>query len=756
MIPTDAGQRQGTQEQLQSVKYAYLAQQEVAKAVVQRIKSQIEAGAISCAQGRFDLEQFEGGFEFYIQLPNLISLFNQTEQRLVEFVKECQSNHPDKDFFRMFGEWDSESEFVRGSLKLLYRSCQGLQERQSFDTMKQRIKDRPKALFLIILDEAHAGPTKDGQADKFINDDYIRNAKNVVTLFVSATPFNLLSRQSQVPVKNEIRWDDSSGPATPGPTYYGMAEYCKKSVEVDKNPLNKDDEGCIRKDTDFEKKYQAVKGNGAWQNANMFHVLRDEYVEAIAQTQGKTTGKAVPSEWTKRIVGDLVKQRSDRSGPMILLRTGPNGKKEGLRLFTDLMKARGESGLQDRFAIFMDIQNKNKGKSGLFNLVNQQGPDFIERKREFLEKLCVPFTNEGKWQKANGGYRPKIETYSDLNDLPCILILCEKGRMGDTFPASLRYYDLRLRYGSTCGNRASAEQDLGRAFRYHDASSSKYPLPLILVGSACHRKILSQRGGRIGLLRENPDPYLKQVTKASIQKPDESSDILPRNETPNPEWSFPEKEFHTEAYRLNWNAKKETEKDKAHFDYGRTEATGNYQLQTRSADESKANPRRLLLMGKPQIGKTGVCLHAIKLLWDVLGCVGSQKVIKEIDPGPFPPPIPPPQPDPVNRGVYPEFDIMAKQAVDGDPKDCTHEKPCKNCAPRPGKYGDPKIEELWQHYVGTSYKDPKTKVETPKRPPLQCESWDSCSDAITKVPHTHSVEDRVVARDEGGKWKLGE
>jgi hypothetical protein len=583
---------------------------------------------------------------------------------------------------------------------------------------------------LIIQDEAHAGPTKGGQADKFINDEYIRNAKNVVTLFVSATPFNLLIRQSQIPVENEIKWDGSSG----NTTYYGMTEYCKNSV-VGKDPLNKEYEGCIQKDTVFEEKYNAVKGKGAWQNANMFHVLRDEYVEAIAQTQGKTTGKAAPSKWTKLMVDDLVKRRSDGSGIMILLRTGPNGKKEGPRLFRHLTNTRDALGLQDRFAVCMDIQTKNKGNSGLFNLVKQQDPTFVARKRNFLEELGVPKTNEDKWQKVKGGYEPKIETYSDLHDLPCILILCEKGRMGDTFPASLRYYDLRLRYGSTCGNRASAEQDLGRAFRYHDVSS-RCPLPLILVGSACHRKILgAQRNGRIGLLRENPDPYLKQVNKSAIQKPNESEG------TAKSEWPFPEKEFDTEAYRLNWDAKKPTKKDKAHFDYERTAATG------------KDNPRRLLLMGKPQIGKTGVCLHTIKLLWDALGCVKSQPEISEIDPGPLPAPIPPPPPDPANRGLYPEFDVMVNQPVDGDPMNCTHKKPCTKCAPRPGKYGDPKVEELWQHYVGTSYND-QTKVEIPKRPPLQCESCDLCSDAITEAPG--SVGDRVVARDKGGKWKLGE
>jgi hypothetical protein len=268
-------------------------------------------------------------------------------------------------------------------------------------------------------------------------------------------------------------------------------------------------------------------------------------------------------------------------------------------------------------------------------------------------------------------------------------------------------------------------------------------LPLILVGSSCHRKIVAQRGGRIGLLRENPDPYLEKVKQNRIQKPDQSG------VSKKSEWPFPEQEFHTEAYRKNWNVKKGTKKDKAHFDIGRT-----------NKESGKDNPRRFLLMGKPQIGKTGVFLHTIKLLWNALGCVGSQREIIEIDPGPFLPPSPPPKLYSINQdnqGVYPKFDIMAEQAFDGDPKDCTHEKPCTNCAPRPGKYGDPKVEELWQHYVGTSYTDDNdgpTKVETPKRPPLQCESRETCSHAITGVPH--SVGDRVVARDKGGKWKLGE
>jgi hypothetical protein len=49
------------------------------------------------------------------------------------------------------------------------------------------------------------------------------------------------------------------------------------------------------------------------------------------------------------------------------------------------------------------------------------------------------------------------ESYEDLKDLPCILILCEKGKMGDTFPKSLWYYDLRMRYANSCSVRAPVE-----------------------------------------------------------------------------------------------------------------------------------------------------------------------------------------------------------------------------------------------------------------------------------------------------------
>lgn len=41
-------------------------------------------------------------------------------------------------------------------------------------------------------------------------------------------------------------------------------------------------------------------------------------------------------------------------------------------------------------------------------------------------------------------------SYEDLLGVPSVLILCEKGRMGDTFPHTFDCLDMRLRYATSC------------------------------------------------------------------------------------------------------------------------------------------------------------------------------------------------------------------------------------------------------------------------------------------------------------------
>lgn len=67
---------------------------------------------------------------------------------------------------------------------------------------------------------------------------------------------------------------------------------------------------------------------------------------------------------------------------------------------------------------------------------------------------------EYKCQRSGGR---GVLQYSDLHGIPCILILCEKGRMGDTFPETFCCLDLRIR---TSVQLSVFVQEFGRLCRY--------------------------------------------------------------------------------------------------------------------------------------------------------------------------------------------------------------------------------------------------------------------------------------------------
>ena len=97
----------------------------------------------------------------------------------------------------------------------------------------------------------------------------------------------------------------------------------------------------------------------------------------------------------------------------------------------------------------------------------------------------------------------KFRTIEDLQGVPCIFIVCESGRMGDTFPKSMLHYDLRLRYdGQSGAARASFEQDLGRAFRYAKAEDV---LPTVIIGRKGYEQVMK----REGLREAHPDQNMK-------------------------------------------------------------------------------------------------------------------------------------------------------------------------------------------------------------------------------------------------------
>eukprot|EP00961_Rhodomonas_salina_P280060 3783504-Rhodomonas_salina.1 len=89
-----------------------------------------------------------------------------------------------------------------------------------------------------------------------------------------------------------------------------------------------------------------------------------------------------------------------------------------------------------------------------------------ERLRGFSRKDRV--TEKGKQlsqelSEASEALRKVDLQYTDLKGLPCLLLLVEKGRMGDTFPHSFNCLDMRCRASD---NTTTLVQELGRLSRY--------------------------------------------------------------------------------------------------------------------------------------------------------------------------------------------------------------------------------------------------------------------------------------------------
>ena len=178
-----------------------------------------------------------------------------------------------------------------------------------------------------------------------------------------------------------------------------------------------------------------------------------------------------------------------------------------------------------------------------------------------------------------------ITQYEDLENLACVLILVDKGRMGDTFPQSFDCLDLRLNYDSSREFKegsplflSTAIQELGRMCRYAKASiqeSRDQYTPYVLVGRELYKRLGES-------LKRSPAMSTIYCTGADRYMSTSKS----RRET---------------SSSLRWL---DYEAHKDSYDYGNKQTHCN----------------RILLQAEPQIGKTGTYLCLIKQLrQDILG-----------------------------------------------------------------------------------------------------------------------------------------
>jgi len=208
-----------------------------------------------------------------------------------------------------------------------------------------------------------------------------------------------------------------------------------------------------------------------------------------------------------------------------------------------------------------------------------------------IDCLCKDLELKPRQKKCvNCGHVHKLITqYEDLENLACLLILVDKGRMGDTFPQSFDCLDLRLSYDSKPLYLSTIIQELGRICRYAKIpvdDSRAQNIPYVLIGPELYRALkesMKRSPSIMSLISRNRkankvDRYMTEQTRADVHT------------------SFP----------LRWP---DYEASKDSYDH----------------ENQQTHRNRILLQAEPQIGKTGTYLCLIKLLR--LDILGKEKVL---------------------------------------------------------------------------------------------------------------------------------
>ncbi|TRY68187.1 hypothetical protein DNTS_006982 [Danionella cerebrum] len=318
------------------------------------------------------------------------------------------------------------------------------------EAFMRKVKQNPYTLFVLIHDNSHVDLTSalsgsvchgelQGLADRVINCPEVLEAINLLVLQVSCFPFTLQSRQSRISMLNEVHWPSTESLAEVSPkelTYFGLKDYSRSLQWGVASPI-------LRCDDAFERMVKTLLERHPHLHSMVIrsYLLIQQYTEALMALTATPSLRDHVTPQTLFMVEDLlsVPGRSKHGcGHMLLVRVPSL---QLARLAQErLEEARDKLGLQYRFAVLL------ASPTAEINLPVH----FCARLRAW--RGC----NNDEWVP---------HTYEDLEGLPCIVILTGKDPLGETFPRSLKYCDLRL-IDSSYLTRTALEQEVGLACSY--------------------------------------------------------------------------------------------------------------------------------------------------------------------------------------------------------------------------------------------------------------------------------------------------
>ncbi|XP_032877476.1 protein GREB1 isoform X2 [Amblyraja radiata] len=403
-------------------------------AVARKLLSHVCAIADSSTQN-LDLGSFEN-VDFLILVPPSEVAYQQTVLRV------RQSG--------ILVELGLEAESVASQSAEHYVMKLTAEDQSKFEAFQQRVLNSPYTLFILIHDHAHWDLTSGGAvprsepflgvADRIINSNEMKEALNVLTLQVTSFPFAFQTQQTYISPYNEIHWPSSWNNGVDlyqeDNKYFGLSDLIDSTYSGHRLPLLRYDSSFEAMVTAVQERFPTVHSAVIWT-----YILIQHYSAAMMVTAGHSQMKNYSSVETLEIIQSLINSPRScpgRHGYMVLLRI-PSVSLAALA-YERLCQVRCRLSLQCRFEIILGTPNAK-----------------ITIDQHFVKQL------KGWHRIEDPDWAP--QTYLDLEDLPCILILSGTDHYGESFPRSAKYYDLRL-INSTCLLRTALEQELGLAACY--------------------------------------------------------------------------------------------------------------------------------------------------------------------------------------------------------------------------------------------------------------------------------------------------
>ncbi|XP_052009134.1 protein GREB1-like [Xyrauchen texanus] len=315
------------------------------------------------------------------------------------------------------------------------------------NSLIQKSKMNPYTLFILVHDHAHWDISSEqysggdlGLVDSLLNCRQIRDAPNILTLHVTSFPFALQTQCTRISPYNEIHWPSALNNDMDlyheNTKYFGVSELLETTRSGSGLPL-------LRYDSSFESMATVLEERFPKLHSAVIrtHVLIQHYSLALMATAGRQALQALQkhiSVETLEMVQCLLNTSQccpSRHGHMLLLRI-PS---PALAAFAHqrLCRVRNRLGLHKQFEIILGdpCSSLTVGK-------------------HFLDQLRV-------WLKVlDPDWAPR--TYLELEALPCILILTGMDPFGESLPRSLKYCDLRV-ISCWSLQRTNLEQELGLA-----------------------------------------------------------------------------------------------------------------------------------------------------------------------------------------------------------------------------------------------------------------------------------------------------